>query len=59
MCDFCLTVILRLSLALLLVCFQLVHDLMHEFIFLLWEINAIETRKRQGGKRGPVDRVRT
>lgn len=41
----------------LLVCFQLIQDMMHEFVFLLWEVYAIETRKRQGGRRkpGPAD----
>lgn len=44
-----------LVVALLYVCFQLLLDIMQELIFLLREIKAIETRKRQGGqKKGSV-----
>lgn len=50
---------LPLAVALLLVCFQLFLDIMEELIFLFWEIDAIDTGKRQGGQRrmGPGDSV--
>lgn len=35
----------------LLVCFQIIQNMMQKLIFLLWKINAIVTRKRQGEPR--------
>ena len=43
---------LPLVVARLLICIQLIHNMMQECMFLLWEIGAIETRKRQVGQRG-------
>lgn len=38
----------------LLVCFQLIQDMMQEVVFLFWEIHSIETGERQGGRRKKV-----
>ena len=46
-----MVVALPLVVALLYVCFQLLLDIVQELIFLLREIKAIETRKRQGGQK--------